>query len=190
MIRDTLLTHFDRYPAMQAQDAVKLIYQQEFGPGHLIRDEKKALALLREEMAGLEPGRFPGEALYEPIGNGLCRLNLRPCLARGIGAEDICRLFCETARTVRGDRRRFQDALRELEALAEEDLTPFEAIDLDVFLIQYRDRNCPAVHHSPEYRAAYAPAYRVVQQRRLKDDLAARRRQRDETGRLPPRADP
>lgn len=175
MIRDTLLTHFARYPAMQAQDAVKLLYQMEFGPGHLIRDEKKALADLRSEMAALAASPLPGEPLYEPIGNGLCRLNLRPCLARGISPEDICPLLLDAARTVRGDRRRFQDSLRELEALAEADETPFEAIELDVFLIQYRDRNCPNIHHSPEYRAAYAPAYRVVPQKKLKDALSARR---------------
>ncbi len=62
MLEDILLQHFDRYPQMQPQDAVKLIYQQEFGPGHLIKDEKKALEYLRQEMAGVgEP--LPGEAL-------------------------------------------------------------------------------------------------------------------------------
>ena len=88
MLEDILLQHLERYPQMEPQDAVKLIYQQEFGPGHLIRDEKKALEFLRQEMAGAgEP--LPGEALYESIGNGLCRLNLRPCKAKGIPAEDI-----------------------------------------------------------------------------------------------------
>ena len=43
MLEDVLLQHFDRYPRMQPQDAVKLIYQQEFGPGHLVKDEKKAM---------------------------------------------------------------------------------------------------------------------------------------------------
>lgn len=174
MIRDTLLTHFGLYPAMQPQDAVKLLYQMEFGPEHMIRDEKKSLDMLRGEMAALPPGPEK-EPLYQSIGNGLCRLNLRPCTARGIPAEEINRLFMEAARTTHGDRRRFQAALGELEQLAEEDETPFEAIELDIFLIQYRDKNCPAVHHSPEYRAAYAPAYRVVIQKKVKDYLAARR---------------
>ena len=181
MIRDVLLTHFSLYPAMQPQDAVKLLYQMEFGAEHLIRDEKKSLDLLCREMAALPPGPEK-EPLYQSIGNGLCRLNLRPCAARGIPAEDIGWLFAESARTVHGDRRRFQEALRELEQLAEEDETPFEAIELDVFLIQYRDKNCPAVHHSQEYHSAYAPAYRVMVQKKVKDYLAARRDGKEREG--------
>ena len=38
-----LITHANRYPLMQPQDAVKLIYQNEFGGGHLIRDEEACL---------------------------------------------------------------------------------------------------------------------------------------------------
>ena len=57
MIEGILLTHFERYPRMEAQDAVKLIYQQEFGPEHMIRDAAKALEKLRQEMDGLTPGK-------------------------------------------------------------------------------------------------------------------------------------
>ena len=174
MIRDTLLTHFARYPAMQAQDAVKLLYQMEFGPGHLIRDEKKALADLRSEMAALTASPLPGEPLYEPIGNGLCRLNLRPCKAKGIPLEDILRLFAETANGTQGDKKKFSAGIHVLQKLAEEDETPFEPVLLDIFLAKY-PKSCPAVHHSDAYRLAYQPAYRVVSQRKLKDYLKALR---------------
>ena len=172
MLEDILLQHFDAYPQMEAQDAVKLIYQQEFGPEHMIRDAAKALEKLRQEMDGLTPG--PNEPLYEAIGNGLCRLNLRPCLARGIPAEDIARLFLETAQTTAGDKKRFRQGIRVLQKLAEADETPFDPVDLDLFLARYPD-SCPALHHSEAYRAAYAPAYRIVLQKKVKDYLAARR---------------
>ena len=173
MMQDVLADHFARYPLMLPQDAVKLMYQAEFGPEHLIRDEKKSLATLEEEMASLTPGS--GEKMYEPIGNGLCRWNLRACLSQGIPAEDVNRLLIETAQSVHGDKRRFRESLRLLEDMAEGDETPFEAIELDIFLIQYRDKNCPSLHHSEAYRRAYRPAYRVVSQRKLKEYLAARR---------------
>ena len=48
---DILLSHFVRYPQMTPQDAVKLLYQSAFGPGHLIRDEGMARARLAEELA-------------------------------------------------------------------------------------------------------------------------------------------
>ena len=166
MMEDILLQHFEKYPQMQAQDAVKLIYQQEFGPEHMIKDPAKALAMIRQEMNGLEPQ--PGEPLYEAIGNGLCRLK------RGIPAEDIARLFTETASGVQGDKKQFRQALRALQRLAEEDETPFDPVELDIFLAHY-PAACPALHHSEAYRAAYAPAYRIVLQKKLKDYLAARR---------------
>ena len=50
MLEDVLARHFAKYPLMEPQDAVKLIYQMEFGPEHLIRDEGKALSMLRQEM--------------------------------------------------------------------------------------------------------------------------------------------
>ena len=182
MIEDVLLRHFSMYPRMGPQDALKLIYQQEFGPEHMIVDPGKSLALLKEEMALLGPAR-PGEPLYEAIGNGLCRLNLRPCAERGISAEEINALFVDAARRTAGDQRRFWQAVRALQALAEEGETPFDAVEMDLFLAHYPRRPQP-VHHSPAYRLAYEPAYRVALQKQVKDAMARRREEkaRDEAG--------
>lgn len=173
MLRDILSAHFAVYPAMRPEDAVKLIYQNEFGPGHMIQDPGKCLARLKKEMATLSARE--GEPLYESIGGGLCRLNLRPCIARGIAPEDIHRLFCDTAESIQGDQKRFFRKLKELTDMAEADETPFFSAELDYFLILYREKGCPVLSHSEAYRAAYQPAYRVVLQKRLKDFLAAAR---------------
>ena len=157
---------------MEPQDAVKLIYQQEFGPEHMIKDAAKSLAALKMEIAQLQSSGAK-EPLYESIGNGLCRLNLRPCRDRGIPAEDVNRLFVETAQGMEGDKKRFRQGLRALQKLAEEE-TPFDAVELDLFLARYPD-SCPALHHSVTYRLAYAPAYRIVAQKKLKAYLAGRR---------------
>ena len=166
--------HFDLYPDMEPQDAVKLIYQQAFGPEHMIRDPEKSLAMLKTEMAGLQKSPAK-EALYEPVGSGLCRLNLRPCRDRGIPAEEINRLFVETAQTTQGDEKLFRQGVKALRQLAEEGQTPFDPLDLDLFLARYPQKPA-AVHHSARYREAYAPAYRVVAQKKLKAYLAGRRR--------------
>ena len=174
MLRDILSAHFAAYPAMRPEDAVKLIYQNEFGPGHMVDDEGKCLARLKKEMAALSP--WKSEPLYESIGGGLCRLNLRPCDARGIAPEDIHRLFRDTAGSIQGDQKRFLKKLKELTAMAGADEAPFSSAELDYFLILYRERGFPAISHSDAYRAAYRPAYRVVLQKRLKDYLAAARK--------------
>ena len=173
MLEDILLQHFAQYPKMEPQDAVKLIYQQEFGPEHMIKDAAKSLAALKMEIAQLQSSGAK-EPLYESIGNGLCRLNLRPCRDRNIPAEDVNRLFVETAQGMEGDKRRFRQGLRALQKLAEEEETPFDAVELDLFLARYPD-SCPALHHSVTYRLAYAPAYRIVAQKKLKAYLAGRR---------------
>lgn len=173
MLDDILVSHFTAYPKMQPQDAVKLIYQNEFGARHLLRDQKKARAFLHEELSALSPNAK--QPLYEMIGNGLCRLNLSACLSRQIDEEMIFCLFVDAAAHTRGEKRSFYEKLRVLEELAEADETPFDPIDLDVFLMHYKDRGCPVLHHSVEYQIAYAPAYRLVLQKQLKDALAARR---------------
>ena len=73
-LRAILLAHAKRYPLMQPTDAVKLIFQNEFGGGHLIRDEQTCLNYLRQEYASTE--KDPTAALYEDIGNGIVRVNL------------------------------------------------------------------------------------------------------------------
>ena len=40
-MKEILLEHFHRYPQMQLQDAVKLLYQSEFGGGHMITSPEK-----------------------------------------------------------------------------------------------------------------------------------------------------
>ena len=69
-----LKSHAKRYPLMQPRDAVKLIYQNEFGGGHLIQDEHACLNHLRQEYADLV--KDPTAPLYEDIGNGIVRVNL------------------------------------------------------------------------------------------------------------------
>ncbi len=169
MLENVLLEHFTAYPDMQPQDAVKLIYQHTFGPGHMIKDARRAAMILQQEMASLTPGRK--EPLYESIGNGLCRLNLRPCVEKGLDSEFVLRLFLEAAQSTAATKREFRQNLRVLEKLAEEDETPFDPVELDLFMIHYEEKGFPSVHHSEVYRASYAPAYRVVIQKKLKDAL-------------------
>ena len=172
MFSDILLAHMERYPAMQLEDCVKLAHQSVFGPGHMLKDEKKALKFLKDEMASCKENDDP---LYLPIGNGLCRLSLPACKARGITAEQIFPLFSHAAKTVQGDKRELANALREIRDLIDQDALPYDPGMADYFFIQYEDRRYPLMHHSNAYKAAYAPAYRVVWQKQLKDFLKSLR---------------
>ena len=59
---------------MRRTDAVKLIYQGEFGSGHMIKNEAAALDRLRAEYTRIiHDETMP---LYEYIGCGIARVNL------------------------------------------------------------------------------------------------------------------
>ena len=47
-MKEILLAHLKQYPQMQLQDVVKLLYQSEFGGGHMITSHEKSLERLKE----------------------------------------------------------------------------------------------------------------------------------------------
>ena len=45
--------HIKNYPQMQIQDVAKLLYQSEFGGGHLIADANRSLERIKAEYEAL-----------------------------------------------------------------------------------------------------------------------------------------
>ena len=157
-LRAILLAHAKRYPLMQPRDAVKLIYQNEFGGGHLIRDEQACLNYLRQEYASAE--KDPTAALYEDIGNGIVRVNLA-----AVKPEDLEKLgsdFIRSAAEHTGTTDSFLKKLDILRQLAEEGVFSFGVQELKIYFSEYIQSGCPMVSHSEQYRRFYNPAYRIV----------------------------
>lgn len=73
-IRQILRRFGETNPDAEALDYIKLLYQNEFGCGHLCPDGADVLSFLTEEWDNI--GHFPHTPLFDDIGNGLCRLNL------------------------------------------------------------------------------------------------------------------
>lgn len=138
--------HAARYPEMRAQDYIKLMYQSEFGGGHLIADPAMALNRLIQET---EAQSAPPALAFEPIGGGLGRMYLP---AEGLRPETVLGLFMEVC-TPRGTMEGMLEKLKLLESVH-----PEMKADIDAYIAS----GCPAQSHSPEYRAAYAPAYRLA----------------------------
>ena len=157
-LRAILITHAKRYPLMQPRDAVKLIYQNEFGGGHLIRDEEACLNYLRREYATLE--KDPTALLYEDIGNGIVRVNL--AAVREEDLEQLGQDFIASAAKHKGTLDSFLNKLEVLQTLTTEGVFAFDLDALNTYLSEYEAAGYPAVSHSPEYRQAYKPAYRII----------------------------
>jgi len=153
-----LRSHAKRYPLMQPCDAVKLIYQNEFGGGHLIRDEDACLNYLRQEYASVE--KNPATPLYEDIGNNIVRVNLT-----ALKEEDLAQLgkdFIASAAKHTGTLDGFLNKLEVLISLTADGVFAFDVDALKIYLSEYKAAGYPAVSHSEPYRQAYKPAYRVI----------------------------
>ena len=184
-MRELLLSHFIRRPKMQVQDMVKLIYQNEFGGGHMIENEEESLKRLIEEcrhverhfsvctpftatfgtpfgnLTGEPSGVSVGEA-FEDIGNGLCRLNLRGLADSFVNLETINRFFIYTSRAVKGTVQAFEEKLKVLLDCCEKGILPFTRDEAEEYISAYKKQGYPPVSHSGRYREMYHPAYRIV----------------------------
>lgn len=156
-MKDILHAHLTRYPRMEPQDVMKLCYQSEFGPGHMIT-EKMAPYLYNEWQQAANTPAIPPE----DIGGGLVRFHLTGQYDPAPAVPLLLQLFSRTAALHKGTREGLEKRLKSAEdCLAEtkdqEFLTRFRE-----YVRQCRSAGFPAVHHSESFRSAYAPHYRLL----------------------------
>lgn len=148
------------HPLMRPCDGVKLLYQNEFGGGHLIKNPEIALERLRTEHNEAEHDSTA--PLYEDIGNGMVRVFLTALDTERYSLKDLNSDFVDSANSHRGTLPSFLEKLELLKCLTTEGIFGFTSAELEAYLRAYAAEGYPAVSHSPEYRAAYRPAYRIV----------------------------
>lgn len=147
-MKDMYRWHRQHYSAMQPEDVVKLFFQAMLGCGHLLGDEAGVAQRIAQEEETLAPAA--SELLTEPLGPHYVRLNLRSAMVSGLSPLWIARLMkCSTAQPY--TRAEVFQAITQLEEPA---LLPAAQR-----LLEHPDW-LPS--HSSVYRAAYAPAYRVM----------------------------
>ena len=160
-----LTSQLTLYPDMTPTDLLKLCYQAEFGGGHLITDPDRARVYLHEELAHTAPDDTV--PLFEELGGNHARINLAPAKVAGIDEELIFKLFAASALpcgTPEGFRRRLEEAL----IFADKGKFRFSRRELEVCIADYDFSKLAPVGHSEAYRAAYHPAYRVIDARYIR----------------------
>ena len=157
-LKAILRAHAKQYPLMEPTDAVKLIYQNEFGGGHLIRDEESCLNYLRKEYASIS--KDTNTPLCEEIGNGIVRVNLGAVKPEDL--EQLGRSFIRSAAKHTGSMECFFQKLDVLRQLTAEGFFSFDLQKLEHYLTEYGKAGYPMVSHSDTYRQFYTPAYRIV----------------------------
>lgn len=155
-----LMLHAVKYPLMRPEDVVKLIYQNEFGSGHFIRDEKECFERLRREAESVAADE--NIPLSEDIGNGVRRVNLNCAEKDKLPLEELNAAFIALSKTHRGELTGF---CKKLAAVSEHfsDLGfGFPEEEFRTYLSEYENAGFPPVSHSEIYRENYHPAYRLT----------------------------
>ncbi|WP_105619708.1 uridine kinase family protein [Vallitalea okinawensis] len=154
-----------RYPEMEVQDALKLIYQSEFGCGHLIENKEASYKLLMKEWENVEENE---DEIFESIGGGYARFNIGAAKKSGISPEIFGEVFLKSAEVVSGTLDNFYERVNESRRICSEGKLPFSVREIDSFLEQWEKRGLPLLRHSEKYRVLYKPAYRVVSEKYMR----------------------
>ena len=159
-MKSILLAHVARYPLTEPRDAVKLIYQNEFGGGHMISDADACMNYLQKEYDSIP--QDPAYPLLEDIGNGIFRVHLAALENHRLSVRELGDSFIRSANLHTGTVGGFRRKLDVLSDLTHSGQMPFSADALMRYLADYEKAGFPPVSHSETFRNTYHPAYRVV----------------------------
>ena len=168
-VKSALLTNALKHAKMRPRDAVKLVYQACFGPGHLISDKDKAYEFLKTEYEATRPRETA--PLIEPIGLGMARVNLAALDPNGVEIDKLFAAFLASSKIKNSDMDEFLQAIEILKDLCKDGVFRFGIDELNDYLEGYANAGYPAVSHSEEYKDAYEPAYRVVAEEVFKANI-------------------
>ncbi len=136
---NTLKEHLLKYPKMNFQDGIKLIFQATFGANHLIKNKDKSLFEIEKEWT--QKRDMP---LFEPIGPYYVRANINAFEKNELPLLNL--LFIKGAK----------------ENCQEIDLSPIKEVWGQEALSEYLKGGIRPVSHSEDYKKEYKPAYRVI----------------------------
>ena len=134
-VKQILLKHFAIYPKMQVIDAVKLLYQSEFGGGHMITNPEQSLNRLKQEWKQRQ--KSSEKTIVEEIGDGISRIDLA-ALDEGLAPETFNQMFINTAEHTVGTIENFEKKLAVLRELCTSGELPFHVEEFDCYLNEYK----------------------------------------------------
>ena len=156
-MKNAILNEKKLHPQAQPQDYIKLIFQSEFGPGHLISNPDYARNRLYDEWQQVK--HMAPEAPQE-IGGGYVRL----CI-KGIDEsrlEEINTVFVASANEKSGNDKSFMKKLELFLQMAQEGCFDFDSRTANDAVDAYLKGGIRPTSHTENYHRHYTPAYRVV----------------------------
>ncbi len=144
---------------MELVDIFKLIYQNNFGCGHLVSSQSEAYDRISSEIESIEP--LDTKLVYD-IGNGYSRLDLKAVKYKGIDTKLISRIFYLSSQETKLNLDSFYNDINLLREMSDDNQINFSKKDIHSFIKKWEDEGRLPFSHSENYRKKYNPAYRVI----------------------------
>ena len=135
--------HLNKYPKMQNQDKIKLIYQASLGPAHLVNDlnEKKVYKYILKEIKYSKNNQNKDDNYYEWISEDYLRININ----KELNIKYLAKCFYNSASKSKYDKDILKDNLNKY--LNEDGLINYDYLP---------------IHHSSIFNEEYKPHYRLI----------------------------
>lgn len=137
--------HKNKYPKLEKQDIIKLIFQSSLGPSHFISNKDKVKDYLNKELLEEKNNE---ENLYEYISTNYVRMNIFPYKHYYKETDTLIDMFIESANKANYNK----DILKE-------NLLNYLTLD------DLKNYDYQAVSHSKTYKDNYKPHYRLINSR-------------------------
>ena len=175
-VEQSVRSQLQMYPKSTLQDIYKNLFQDRFGPEHIISDTASARLYFEKELASFETSNSV-EVEFLGLNHNYVRVSLMTVKQGKIPQEKLLTAFCNSAKKINNSdvKKWHEDWKKIVKIIRRMDLNilDFEkdALEIDRFLSQGKY----AMHHSAVFRENYQPHYRIVEknifERELKGDL-------------------
>lgn len=157
-VEDILLEHYQKYPQMELNDFIKLIYQNSFGPRHMHNPSKEdVLKYLDEEIKVVTNET----EIIEDIGDGYVRVYL----SKETNMEKISNNFFNSMAEdtyTETNIRIFYRKINVLTKLIKKGSIKLPKKESINYIKEYLSNGINPVRHSKTYNEFYKPHYRVI----------------------------
>ena len=152
-----ILEHFEKYPKMQLQDLFKFLFQSSFGCEHLV----KSFSFARDYIIAEYERMKPTVLLVDKLDGDYSRVGLA-ILNDGLNPQTFAKLFYLSAKKEEQGAINLENKLVIAKELIQTKALPFDINEFNQFVIEWKNLNYPAIHHSQVFRENYFPCYRVI----------------------------
>ena len=156
------------YPESTLQDIYKNFYHDFFGPEHSITDTARVRENLYKE---LSENDIASPVHFEPTGSEgrYVRIYLSAVTDSVLTAEQLLTAFIQSANSVNNHPTDWSTEWENIVNVIKDNKIRISGFDDDVERLTEAARQNEPVHHSPAYKKAYHPHYRVVERKILED---------------------